>query len=227
MAPATHSSGLPSTFAVHWFGRLALAPIIAGLLISVAAGKYGGGSGIESDPYLIRTAADLDLLGSSQGDWGKSFRLMADIDLKDCNETNFHLIGYWASWGAVENRPFGGIFDGNGRTISNFHYRDMKGNGIGLFRYVNVGEIRNLRLENVKVLSDGLDIGSLVGRLGGGAVINCHVTNADVTGNSRVGGLVGSADGMVSQCSSRRRPGWRRGAGDRQEVLLESIGLGQ
>lgn len=203
MAPAMNWSGPGSTLVVRWFHHLILAPTIAVLLVSAAAGKYGGGSGAADDPYLIRTAEDLDLLGSSQDDWSKSFRLMADIDLKDYSEANFHLIGYWASFGATENRPFNGIFDGNGRTISNLHYRDMKQNGIGLFRYVDVGEIRNLRLQNVKVLTDGVDIGSLVGRFERGAVVNCHVTRADVTGNTRVGGLIGSADGIVSQCSSR------------------------
>jgi len=205
MAPATNSSGRGSTLVVRWFRHLALAPVVTGLLISVAAGKYGGGSGAADDPYLIRTAEDLDLLGSSQGDWNKNFRLAADIDLKDYDETNFHLIGYWVSWGDNANRPFSGIFDGNGRTISNFRYRDMKGNGIGLFRYVNVGEIKNLRLKNVKIVTDGTSIGSLVGHFGGGGIVDCHVVGADVTGNTQVGGLIGSADGFVSQCSSRGR----------------------
>jgi hypothetical protein len=145
----------------------------------------------------------LDLLGSSQGDWDKSFRLVADIDLKDYDESNFHLIGYWVAWGDLANRSFSGVFDGNGRTISNFHYRDMKANGIGLFRYVTVGGIRNLRLENVKIVTDGVGIGSLVGYLGSGGISDCHVTGADITGNTQVGGLVGSADGYRAQCSSR------------------------
>jgi len=205
MAPATNSSGRGSTLVVRWFHRLVLAPVFAGLLVSVAAGKYGGGSGIETDPYLIRTAEELDLLGGSQGDWGKCFRLMADIDLKNYSETNFHLIGHWVSWANADNRPFSGIFDGNGHTISNFHYRDMKQSGIGLFRYVNVGEVKNLRLNNVKIVADGGGIGPLIGYFGGGAVVNCHVTGAEVTGNTTVGGLIGDAEGVVSQCSSRGR----------------------
>ena len=205
MAPATNSPGWGNTLVVRWFQHLILAPIFAGLLVSVAVGKYGGGSGAPDDPYLIRTAEDLDLLGGSQDDWGKSFRLTADIDLKDYSETNFHLIGSWVSWGDITNRPFNGIFDGDGHTVSNFHYRDMKQNGIGLFRYVNVGEIKNLQLKNVKIVTDGVGIGSLVAYFGGGAVVDCHVTGADVTGNTQVGGLVGIADGIVSQCSSRGR----------------------
>ncbi|RPJ38840.1 MAG: hypothetical protein EHM35_03640 [Planctomycetaceae bacterium] len=205
MAPAMNSSRPRSTLVVRWSRRLALAPIVAGLLVSVAAGKYAGGTGSVDNPYVILTAEDLDLLGSSQGDWNKNFRLGADIDLKDCNETNFHLIGYWGSWGDPTNKPFSGKFDGNGRTISNLRYRDMKGSGIGLFRYVDMGDIKNLRLKNVKIVTEGTYIGSLVGYFEDGGIIDCHVTGADVTGKSHVGGMVGSADGSISQCSSRGR----------------------
>ncbi len=206
MAPATDSSGRGSAPVVRWFRCLVLASIFAGVFVSVAAGKYGGGSGTEADPYLIRTAEDLDLLGSSQGDWeGKSFRLMADIDLQNYNETNFHLIGSWVSWGDTANRAFRGNFDGNRHTISNFHYRDMKQNGIGLFRYADVATIKNLRLENVMIVTDGMDVAPLVGYFQRGAVMDCHVVGADVTGDSRVGGLIGTAEGSVTQCSSRGR----------------------
>lgn len=204
MAPATDSLESRNTPMIRWSG-LAFGLMILGLVVPADAEKYGGGTGSGPDPYLIRTAEDLDTLGQTSTDWDKCFKLAADIDLKDYNEKNFHLIGSWVSFGDLGNRPFGGIFDGNDRTISNFHYKDMKANGVGLFRYVNIGEIRNLRLTNVKVVTDGGDIGSLVGRLGGGGVVNCHIVNANVTGNTGVGGLVGSADGMVAQCSSQGR----------------------
>jgi hypothetical protein len=205
MVLAGNSSERGSALAIRWLDHFVPAFVIAGLLVSVAAGKYGGGSGTVEDPYLIGTAEDLDLLGSSQGDWDKSFRLVADIDLKDYDEKNLHLIGYWAAWGDLTNRPFSGAFDGAGHTISNFHYRDMQASGIGLFRYVHAGEVKNLHLENVKIVTGGDHIGSLVGSLGSGGVSNCQVTGADVTGNDQVGGLIGSADGFVSRCSSRGR----------------------
>jgi len=205
MAPATDSSESRSTRVIRWSGWPAFALIILGFVVPAAAEQYGGGNGSGSDPYQIRTAEDLDTLGKTPTDWDKCFRLVADIDLKGYNETNFHLIGGWVSFGDPGNKPFHGIFDGGGHTISNFHYKDMKANGLGLFRYVNIGEIRSLRLENVKVVSDGQDVGTLIGRFGGGAVFDCHVVDAEVTGNTNVGSLVGSVGGIVSQCSSRGR----------------------
>jgi hypothetical protein len=76
---------------------------------------------------------------------------------------------------------------------------------VGLFRDVKIGEIRNLGLVDAVVVGDGAGTGSLVGCLDGGAVLDCWVTAADVSGNVRVGGLVGDAAGAVARCSSRGR----------------------
>ena len=183
---------------------LLVSPILAGLLVSVGVAKYGGGSGLPADPYQIATAEDLVTLGNTPGDWDKHFVLTKDIDLTGYTEKNFHLIGDWVGLGATGNKPFSGIFDGKGRTISNLSFRDADSQGsVGLFRCVNVGEIRNLKLTNVKITANGIYTGSLVGYLENGAVVNCHATRINVTGNTQVGGLVGGVDGSVAQCSSR------------------------
>lgn len=205
MMPAMNSPQSQNTRVIRWSARLALAVIILGPLAPAWAEQYSGGSGSSSDPYLIGTAADLDLIGQTPTDWDKHFRMTADIDLTGYNEKNFHLIGTWIMYGDLANKPFVGVFDGDGRTISNFQYKDKTQNGVGLFRYVDLGDIKNLRLKNVKIFTDGQDVGALVGRFDNGAIINCHVLDADVTGNTRVGALVGGAGGMMSQCSSRGR----------------------
>jgi len=183
---------------------LLICPIIATILVSAAAAKYSGGAGSSADPYQIGTAQDLDTLGNSPGDWIKQFVLVKDIDLTGYSEKNFHLIGGWVGLGSTENRPFSGIFDGKGRTISNLSFRDAdSGACVGLFRYVNVGEVRNLNLANIKIVGNGTSTGALVGYLEAGAVVNCHAVGINVTGNTRVGGLVGHVGGAVAQSSSR------------------------
>ena len=47
----------------------------------VSAGTYGGGSGTETDPYLIYTAAHMNEIGTHSEDWNDRFVLTADIDL--------------------------------------------------------------------------------------------------------------------------------------------------
>jgi hypothetical protein len=179
--------------------------VLCGFAASQAAAKYDGGSGTQANPYLIRTAEDLVLLGSSPADWDSHFKMVADIDLKGYNEKNFPLIGYWVSWGDPGNRPFGGSFDGDGRTISNFTYNGGKQDKIALFRYVGIAEVKNVRLVNAKVISDGQGVAALVGYVKNGAVDNCQATGIDVTGNVRVGGLIGECEGLVARCSTRGR----------------------
>jgi len=53
------------------------------------------------------------------------------------------------------------------------------------------------------VAGGGLCVGSLVGYLDGASLSDCEVTGVNVSGNIRVGGLVGQVDGGVVQCSSR------------------------
>jgi hypothetical protein len=70
---------------------------------------------------------------------------------------------------------------------------------------VGIGEVRNVRLANVKVISDGHGVAALVGYLKNGTVSDCQATGIDITGNVRVGGLVGQLEGLVGRCSSRGR----------------------
>ncbi|MBN2129967.1 MAG: hypothetical protein JW741_10745, partial [Sedimentisphaerales bacterium] len=145
----------------------------------------------------------LATIGRTPADWGKDFIVMANIDLTGYDETNFDLIGNFVGAGHPENEPYTGTFDGNGKTISNFSYREVGENYVGLFRYVQVRGIKNLRLRNARVAGTGLGVGALVGYLDGGSVNDCEITGANVSGNTRVGGLIGRVDGGIGQCSSR------------------------
>ncbi len=166
------------------------------------AATYSGGSGTAAAPYLIATAADFKAIGDNPGDWGKQFQLTQDIDLSDYNEVNLHMIGHWVMLGSTANQPFQGAFDGNGKTISNFRYKDMTDDYVGLFQYVT-GTIKNLKLAGPTVVGNKLGTGSLVGYLGsGGGVQSCSATRVNVSGNARVGGLVASIDGGVSKSCS-------------------------
>ena len=70
-----------------------------------------GGSGTSSDPWLIATAADWDALATgAQGDTysGKYFRQTADIT------------GVTTMVGTNE-KPFTGIYDGDGHALGHHH----------------------------------------------------------------------------------------------------------
>jgi hypothetical protein len=140
------------------------------------------GAGTETDPYLIYTAEQLNIIGLVVCEWDKHFKLMADIDLSAFTGTILNIIG--VDW----NNPFTGVFDGNDHTISTYT------SYIGLFGFVDGpnAEIKNLGMinPNVDAWTRG-SVGSLVGVLWKGTVANCYVEGGSVAGRSSVGGLVG------------------------------------
>jgi hypothetical protein len=104
-------------------------------------------------------------------------------------------------WGSPANKAFSGVFDGNGKTISDFKYTATAQDHVGLFIYV-AGQIKNLGLINPTVVGQGYGTGSLVGYLNLGTLTGCYAESANVSGNYAVGGLVGVNDGGMSDCHS-------------------------
>jgi hypothetical protein len=182
-------------------GMALLAACLAG---PASAAKYGGGTGTAEYPFLIYTLDDFLLVGNSPDDWDKQFKLMRDIDLSGYDETKLHPIGRWTTLGALDNRPFFGTFDGNGKAISNLKYKDANQEYVGLFQFVS-GTIANVKLVRATVIGNKSGTGSLVGYLQHGVVKDCSATDVYVSGNLCVGGLIGRADGGVARCCSYGR----------------------
>ena len=158
---------------------------------SPAGAQYGGGSGTENDPYLIRTAEQMNAIGASPGDWDKHFQLRADIDLSEFTGTAYNIIGTEAS-----NESFTGVFDGNDHTISNLSINSSRERYTGLFGRVT-GELMNLGLVNPEVFSQGSHVGALAGYLFAGTITRCYADGANVWGSNNIGGLVGSCSGRI------------------------------
>lgn len=165
---------------------------------------YGGGHGIADDPYQIWTAEHMNAIGANPGDWDKHFKLMADIDLGafiGARGKTFQMIGVHSSYG----QPFSGVFDGNGKAISNFTVTGSDAASQGLFGAVQGtnAEIKNLRLVAVNVNAETRNIvGALVGYLHSGSISNCRVQGGSVSAMTWVGGLVGICGGTIVNCSS-------------------------
>jgi len=171
-----------------------------------AQAKYGGGTGVPNDPYQIWDANHMNAIGADSNDWDKHFKLMADIDLSGFTGTAFNIIGYYKS--SSNNKPFTGVFDGNGHTISNFSYTSTGTRHIGLFSYVGTreanAEIKDLGLINPNIdAGTGDNVGLLVGfiRVENVTITNCYVEGGTVSGGQFVGGLLGNNYyGTITNC---------------------------
>lgn len=133
---------------------------------------------------------------------GKTVKLVKDIDLNNKNWTPIGLTG--------DVSGFQGVFDGNGKTISNL-FIDLtatpKYQSAGLFGSLN-GTLKNLTISNATV--NNLTTGSAtscgtavaVGSSQHQSTIeNVKIINATVEGNRYVAGIAGYAKGTVKGCT--------------------------
>jgi hypothetical protein len=149
-----------------------------------AAVAFAGGTGEESNPYQIATAAQLNEVRNRVGT-GIYFELIADINLSTFTAAD------GLGWKPLSS--FYGVMDGNGFKISDLTINRPASNGIGLFeRIKNSGVIKNVILENINVKGNQYTGG--LAAYNSGAISSSSVTGS-VYGTDGVGGLVGFNDG--------------------------------
>ena len=175
--------------------RLFLATILFTLAI-LSGGKamaqfFAGGSGTQSDPYLIATAEQFNKMGGEQYR-SKYYKQTADLMFDNSNKTKFKKIN------------FSGYYDGQGFSI-----KSSKTQGKTLFNEISGGEVKNLVIDGVTVSEGLVSSGGLLckqfsnGRIENITVTNCNYSNStEATINHRPsGGLIGIMNGgTVSNC---------------------------
>lgn len=189
----------------------------------VSKSAFTSGSGSESDPYQIFTAANLAYMAErvNAGDAAyvtAHYILMNDIDLGNCQ---WIPIGkgpseQWDYYTASGTSAFKGGFDGNGKTI---HGLNMTGRiqncYAGLFGSVYSAKIKDLTIKNAVLEARCPGSANFHGILAGGAhnstMSNCVIDGGQIKGcdsMSEVGGLIGlvsasdDSSGTISGCAS-------------------------
>lgn len=128
---------------------------------------------------------------------GMTFKMIENIDLKN---------NQWSPIGG--KNTFEGVFDGNGKTISNLkYYFDGEEYFAGLFGCVNNATVKNLTVTNVDIKLTGNGtwghIGAIAGWAEGTSSFENITVNGDVkiegemtqNGSQRIGGVVGGNQG--------------------------------
>ena len=171
---------------------------------------FAGGSGTESDPYLISTARQLaglayltNISTSTTYNGSNVYYLQtADIDLSD----------YW--WYAIgrsgSNYYFRGHYDGGGYTVSGIYTQPGSSttyNYQGLFGYVrgtsstNRAEISNVGVINSNIQGYGY-VAGIAGRAYYTNITNCYNTGIVTGSGESVGGVVGLNDSFATVTNS-------------------------
>ena len=147
--------------------------------------------GSETTIY-ITTAQQLkqlaDEVNAGDSKSGKTYLLANDIDLSGLNWVP---IGYYIDWNNSNNKPFSGVFDGQGHSIIGLTISGGQ-NDAGLFGYTHLATIRNVVIRNPQIEGRG-EVGALVGRQGYSStgIEKCAVIGGRIQGAGSVGGLVG------------------------------------
>ncbi len=158
-----------------------------------------GTPGSPGNPYLIKSAEDLDHV---RDDLTASYKLQKDIDLSPYT-SNWQPIGQMSD----PDDFFRGHFDGDNYTIRGLTI-DSSANYVGLFGYVRhpgvgTATITNVRLENVNIKSSKstANIGGLVGLADASLNDRVIIDNVSVTGIIDTGSSGFSTGGIAGLLS--------------------------
>lgn len=178
--------------------------------------EFAGGTGTTEDPYIIETA---EQLAGISANFAASYRLDADIDLKDVQWQPIGAFTPMGTEGEEAETPnsdyaFTGIFNGNGHKISNLKIDAPSGFTVGLFGCVSNAKIYDLTVENADI-NGAMMTGAVVGYAFASEITNVTLSgNNTVRGNSMdyngtpakadmVGGIVGAGmDSVIRDCTA-------------------------
>lgn len=184
---------------------------------------WTNGSGTESDPYLIETAANLAYLAEKVNEGYQAqgsavfrhtyFLMTDDFDLNDINWTpignvNMNMEGYY----------FAGIFDAWYHNIDHLKIQSsadvcglfggLGGEWGGIIGENDFGQIRHLSVTNGNITSTGTGAGGIVGGMADNAMLfQCSFSGTITVSNNGsfcgVGGIVALAaeNSVVEECS--------------------------
>ena len=189
------------------------------------SGQWGGGDGSAANPYLISTAADLQLLATRVNDPAQSvtyadkhYRQVANIDMTGAaispiggyfDNTNYET---GATTLNISTMPFRGVYDGGNYIISGLTIDNTSTKACGLFGYTEGATLKNITIKDSQITSSFINVGALVG-VAFNTTFEAINVDASVNGTAAimfiepadskdyVGSYVGGVAGYVNGCT--------------------------
>ena len=167
----------------------------ADCFVEVVQGRrdaYSGGEGTQENPFILKTADDLNALAATPADWESDVWLRLDADI---NLSSFPGIG-------TKGNPFKGHFDGNDHIVTGVSIsHSTLGSATGFFNAIDGASISRLGLTGVNI-SGSTFTGALVGYAASGTISRCFSAGTVTASSICVGGLVGENHASISDCYS-------------------------
>ncbi len=163
--------------------------ILFSFTLHLDAQKFNG-AGTEADPFQISGIDGLGKISDSTYYWDKHFILKKDIDASVTRSWN---IDGADTLGFLpigsDSDPFTGSFNGNGYDITNVYINRPNESGVALFGYVSGASITNLSLINADITGSTY-VGGIVGSGSYSSLFDCFVAGV-ISGTQSTGGVVG------------------------------------
>ncbi|MBP5768130.1 MAG: hypothetical protein J6W51_03345 [Fibrobacter sp.] len=161
-----------------------------------AANATMKGDGTVQNPFQIDDYEDLKAIGKENYLYSSNYILTADIDASLSQQENcdhyscFGFVPIGLDRDAAGNTDFTGNIDGKNHIISGLYIRYLSDSHLAFIARLK-GSVVNLNFDNIEVVSDSGNCGSVAGVLNG-QIQNVHVTKGNIQGADRVGGIVGA-----------------------------------
>lgn len=183
------------------------------------------GDGSEGSPYQITTLAQLQCMSQHLSSY---FMLAGNIDASATSAWNdgagFEPVG------DIYGTAFSGtITNAGGYTISNLTINrttaETGSTAVGLFGYIDGAEIHDLNLSEFNVTGD-FRVGALVGSMKSGLIEGVAITDCNVYAqNQNAGGMVGMVDGGTTAIQDSTVSGGIAGSADGYDFVSYAGGL--
>ncbi len=149
----------------------------------VRANGYASGTGSETDPYIIKTEAQLKYLVNDTATASRYYKLANNIVVNESLEGNPKL---WFNVTGDDSKDiqFKGTLDGDGYTVSGLYFRGFGGSyyGTGIIPRADGATVKNIGLVNSDFAITGGNASNMVGSIiGRGNNVNISGCFADET----------------------------------------------
>ena len=161
------------------------------------------GSGTEASPYIISSIENLYWMNENKNDWDKHYQQTANINASSTR--NWNKNKGWKPIGDIYDY-FKGDYNGQGHIIDSLYINRPTEDYIGFFGQCDntwstyTTYVSNLGLTNVDITGHDR-VGGMFGQIHYSYMTNSYTTG-NVSGNNQVGGFIGVQSQTIRNCFS-------------------------